>query len=441
MLLVDGLSKGKSYMSVARVTELSATSQSGFEDAIKEAIDSADQTSPVEVRDNMVHVDASYASYANSPEGARNHLNAGTGIAPETEEPRSAEGWRDFAPYLKALARGPDSLADLEPEFCQEAMELILAGVASPAQAASFLMIGRVKGNSASELAATSRALRSFLREIPAPPGPVVTVTGGFDGKLRTLNLGAAASLVAAAAGARVLIVGSESVPPKEGYTNLGTLRSLGAHAPQTIQEAGASLAGSGFAATSLGHYLPELHGLLQLRREMARRTALNVSEKLVSPVPGSAMMVGMTHRKPFLETMPRALTELGVGRALVFQAIEGSDEAPLDGASALVVIEGENIRENAVSPERLGLRKVPRSEIPSPGAAARHPARAVLEGEPGPLRDMILYNAALRIWMSEGDEEAISSPLEDRLLEPLARAGDALDSGEALALLESLRP
>ncbi|WP_047866472.1 anthranilate phosphoribosyltransferase [Rubrobacter aplysinae] len=362
----------------------------------------------------------------------------GAGAARETDETRSAEGWREFAPYLKALARGPDSLADLDPELCREAMELVLAGVASPAQAASFLMVGRAKGNSASELAATSRAMRSFLRRVPAPPEPVLTVTGGFDGKLRTLNLGAASSLVAAAAGARIIIVGSEDVPPKEGYTNFGTLRKLGVRVPQTVEEAGESLARSGFAATSLAHYLPELHGLLQLRREMARRTALNVSEKLVSPVTGSAMMVGMTHRQPFLETMPRALVQLGVERALVFQAIEGSDEAPLDGTSALVVIEGEKIRETVVSPQRLGLGKVPRSELPPPAETDEHSARALLEGEPGPLRDLVLYNAALRIWMSGGDTPG-SPPLEDMLIEPLERARTSLDGGEALALLHSL--
>lgn len=356
-------------------------------------------------------------------------------MKPAPEKSRT-EGWREFAPYLKELARGPDSLTDLDPERWREAMEMILAGVATPAQAASFLMVGRAKGNSASELAATSRAMRSFIREIPAE-GPVLTVTGGFDGKLRTANLGAAASLVAAAAGARVLLLSSEDVPPKEGHTNLSALRALGADSPQTLDDARDSLSRHGFAATSPAHYLPELHGLLQLRREMARRTALNVSEKLVSPVAGSAMMVGMTHRKPFLETMPRALVELGVRRALVFQAMEGSDEAPLDGSSALVTIRDGEVRETAVRPENLGLSKVSRSELPAPDSGGTHPAREVLEGARGPLRDLILYNAALRLWMSEDGEE----PLGKSLAAPLERSRLALDEGRALALLERLRP
>jgi len=57
------------------------------------------------------------------------------------------------------------------------------------------------------------------------------------------------------------------------------------------------SLAHHGFVATSAKHYLPELHALLDLRWEIVRRTVLNVVEKFVSPVSGSRMMVGITHR------------------------------------------------------------------------------------------------------------------------------------------------
>jgi anthranilate phosphoribosyltransferase len=150
-------------------------------------------------------------------------------------------------------------------------------------------------------------------------------------------------------------------------------------------------------------------------------------------------MMVGITHRKPFLETMPRALIELGVERALVFQAIEGSDEAPLDGSSAIVVVERGQTWETTLSPERLGLSKVSRSELPAPDPEGAHSARAVLEGEMGPLRDVILYNAALRLWMC-GEDDMGRSPLEERLAGPLERAREALDGDRALALLEDLR-
>lgn len=344
-----------------------------------------------------------------------------------------SEGWKEFAPYLKVLARGPDSLADLEPEVAEKATGLILRGVASPAQIAGFFLIGRAKGNSAAELAAISRAMRKLCRKIEAPSGPpIVAVTGGFDGKNRTFNVGAASSLVAAAAGGRVLSLGGENVPPKAGRTIFDALRNLGMKAPQTLDEAQNSLREHGFAATTPEHYLPELHGLLQLRREMVRRTALNVSEKLVSPVPASRIMVGMTHRHPFLKTIPEALVDLGVDRALVFQAIEGSDEAPLDGSSALVLVENGETEEFYIAPESLGLSRVTRTYVPwkGPKDEARRLLSA-LRGAGGPLEDLLAYNAALRLWVAEGD-----APLKEQL----ERARAALKSGTALALLERLR-
>ena len=228
------------------------------------------------------------------------------------------------------------------------------------------------------------------------------------------------------------MVLAGEDVPPKSGRTNLDALRNLGVRAPQTLQEARASLAGEGFAAVSPRQYLPELDGLRQLRREMVRRTALNVAEKLVSPVPGARMMVGITHRRPFLETMPEALRALGVERAIVFQAVEGSDEAPLDGTSSLLLVTAGGDEDVDVVPEDLGLQRATRADIPWEGEEAEAAALlGALAGEEGPVRDLLIYNAALRLWLAE---ETV----------PLAghadRAREAVSSGAAMGLLEKLR-
>ena len=345
-----------------------------------------------------------------------------------------SEGWKEFAPYLKELARGPDSLRDLEPETAREATELILRGVATPAQAAGFFLIGRAKGSGAEELAGIAAGLHALIRPIEAPGGdaPVVAVAGGFDGKLRTANVGAASSLVTAAAGGKVVLLAGEDIPPKSGRTGLDALRNLGVPAPQTLEDARSSLAEEGFAAVSPRHYLPQLDDLRQLRREMVRRTVLNVAEKLVAPVPGARMMVGITHRRPFLETMPDALRALGVERALVFQAVEGSDEAPPDGASALLLVTADGDEDVKASPEDLGLGRATRTDIPWKGEEAEAESLlGALSGEEGPVLDLILYNAALRLWLA--DE---ATPLASHV----KSAREAISSGAASALLERMR-
>lgn len=260
-------------------------------------------------------------------------------------------------------------------------------------------------------------------------------MTGGFDGKLRTSNAGAAATLVTAAAGGRTLLLGCEDTPPKAGRTVFDALRALGVSAPQGLEEAEASLAESGFAATSVDHYLPELHALLPLRWALARRTVLSVAEKLVSPVPDTRFVIGVTHR-PFLETVANTLMDLGVEHALVYQAIEGSDEAPLDGSSSLARVRGGAVEEFSVTPESLGLPRATRAQVPWNGPEDEKDALISALGGGGreTTRALILYNAALRLWTGDEDPD---STLEDHL----QRAREALRSGAALQALENPRP
>src|ERR687895_1452600 len=99
----------------------------------------------------------------------------------------------EFREILKLRARGPAYLGFLDPGLCESAMELMLSGDATPVQIGGFLLVGRAVGDSPAELAAYARAALSFVRTIEAPPGsPVVTVTGGFGGGKKDLDVGVA---------------------------------------------------------------------------------------------------------------------------------------------------------------------------------------------------------------------------------------------------------
>ncbi len=95
----------------------------------------------------------------------------------------------EFREILKVRARGPAHLGFLAPELCERAMKLMLSGGATPAQIGGFLLVGRAVGDSPAEMAAYARPMLSLARPIEAPEGPpVVTVTGGFDGKIGRLT-------------------------------------------------------------------------------------------------------------------------------------------------------------------------------------------------------------------------------------------------------------
>ena len=119
--------------------------------------------------------------------------------------------------------------------------------------------------------------------------------------------------------------------------------------------------------------------------------------------------------------------------QALVFQAIEGSDEAPLDGNSSLVRVSSGETEEFRVSPDSVGLSRATRADIPWKSAEDETSrSLAALEGEAGPVRDLILYNAALRLWTAANEGTPLAGWVE--------RAREALSSGAALRLLDRLR-
>jgi anthranilate phosphoribosyltransferase len=113
-------------------------------------------------------------------------------------------------------------------------------------------------------------------------------------------------------------------------------------------------------------------------------------------------MMVGVTHR-PFLKSVPAALMDFRVEHALVYRAIEGSDEASLDGSSSLVRVRNGKTEEFRVSPDSVGLSRATRADIPWKSTEDEIGySLAALEGEAGPVGDLILYNAALRLWTAD---------------------------------------
>jgi anthranilate phosphoribosyltransferase len=225
-------------------------------------------------------------------------------------------------------------------------------------------------------------------------------------------------------------MLGCEGTPPKEGRTVFDALRNLGVTSPPGLEEAGEDLAEHGFAATSMDHYLPSLHALLDLRHEIVRRTVLNVVEKIISPIPDSRLAVGVTHQ-PFLKSLSATLVDLGIEDALIFQAVEGSDEAPLDGNSSLVRVRDGAAEEFRIPPESIGLSRTTRAHIPWKGAEdeARNVLNA-LGGEESPAKSLILYNAALRLWTASDASLAVQ----------VEKADEALRSGAALELLSKLR-
>jgi anthranilate phosphoribosyltransferase len=121
---------------------------------------------------------------------------------------------------------------------------------------------------------------------------------------------------------------------------------------------------------------------------------------------------------------------------ALVFHGSDGLDELTTTGPSSIWVVHDGEVAKTEFSPAALGLAPASLADLRG-GDAARNAAvaRAMLDGEPGPVRDIVLLNAAAALAAAAGvpGPEAVNSALADGY----ARAADAVDSGAARALLD----
>jgi len=130
-------------------------------------------------------------------------------------------------------------------------------------------------------------------------------------------------------------------------------------------------------------------------------------------------------------EPMARTLANLGCERAWVVHGSDGMDELTLTGPSFVASLENGQVKTFEVGPEDAGLNKARAEDLKGgDGAANALSIRALFAGQRGPLRDVVLYNAAAAL--------LIASKAKD-LKEGVALAGQSIDQGRATAALDRL--
>jgi anthranilate phosphoribosyltransferase len=328
---------------------------------------------------------------------------------------------------LAALIRG-DSLTADETEW---AMNEIMEGAATPSQIAGFGIALRIKGTSVAEMTGLARAMLSHATPIHLPGQLTDLVGTGGDGA-HTVNVSTMGTIVAAAAGVRMIKHGNRAASSQCGAADV--LEALGVviDLPPAATAELAEEVGAAFLFAPLYH--PALRYAGPTRSELGVPTVFNFLGPVANPARPSSQAVGV-----FDPAMGEIIAGVLAGRgcsALVFHGADGLDELTTTGPSTLWVVHDGEVAQTEFSPSSLGLP--PASLADLRGGDARHNAavaRAVLAGERGPVRDIVLLNAAAALAASAGvrGPETLTSALSDGL----ARAAEAIDSGAAAALLD----
>ena len=324
---------------------------------------------------------------------------------------------------VRELVAGHDlSAADVEA-----AMDEILSGEASEAQIAAFVVALRMKGESADEIAAAARALRTHGQAIqPKVDGPLLDTCGtGGDG-LHTFNISTAAALVAAAAGVPVAKHGNRAVSSQAGSADV--LEALGvqidltpAQVQRCIEEVGIGFLFAPSHHAAMRHAAP-------VRRELGIRTLFNLLGPLSNPASATHQVVGV-YDAGRVEQLAEALGSLGLTAAWVVHGEGGLDEVSPSGPTRVAQLRDGKVSTFEVTPQDFGLSLAPMEALRG-GDAVRNAEiiRDVLGGEPGPARVAVLLNAAAALCVvGAAPDPAAATEL----------AVNAIDSGTALQTLE----
>jgi anthranilate phosphoribosyltransferase len=236
------------------------------------------------------------------------------------------------------------------------------------------------------------------------------------------------AALVAAGAGCAVAKHGNRSNTSRCGSADL--LEALGVDIELEPAQVARCIDDVGFGFMFAPRHHAAMAHVVPVRRELAVRTIFNFLGPLTNPAGARRQLLGVADRH-FQETIAEALVGLGSTRALVVTAEDGLDELSISSRTRVVEVAYGATREWFVEPREHGLREAELEEVaggtPEENAGA---ARAVLGGEPGPRRDLVLLNAGAAIYVA-GRAEGLGEGIE--------KAAEAIDGGAAREVLERL--
>ena len=326
--------------------------------------------------------------------------------------------------YIARLVEGES----LSIEEARDAMSLVLDEKVSPWQAGGFLIALQIKGLTVDELTGCALAMRERSVFIKPRTEELVDISGTGGDRWGTFNISTTAAFVVAGAGMAVAKHGATAVSSKCGSAEL--LDALGVNLNISPEAVARCIDEIGIGFLFAPSYHPALYHVLQARREIGVRTVLNLLGPLVNPAGAKAQLLGIYDGK-LTELVAQTLNALGSKSAFVVHGADGLDELSTTGVNKVSRLDNGKVATFPLDALELGLKRAKISDLLG-GEPAQNAAITitVLEGEPGPHRDIVLLNAAAALLVG-GKASDMSEGLE--------MARESIDSGQALKKLKQL--
>ncbi len=336
--------------------------------------------------------------------------------------------------------------ASLSRDEANAAVRAMLMGEAVDDEIAALLTAIDKRGETVSELTGFAEALRQVSIPLPFTEGEcaeLVDTCGTGGDEQGTFNISTGAALVAAAAGAKVAKHGNRAVTSTCGSADV--LEALGVAVALPAKEAVECLRATGFTFLYAPALNPSMKRVQAVRKSLGFRTIFNLAGPLSNPANARTQVMGVfaANRIP---VVAQSMANLGVRHAFVVYGLDGLDELTVTGESMVAEVRNQpiaawdrgiegpgDVRHYRVHPHQAGLEVSSLDQLRGGKTVAENAAilEAILKGEKGPKRDVVLFNAAGAL--------AVADVAAD-IREGMDRAAAAIDSGAAMKTLSALR-
>ncbi len=301
-----------------------------------------------------------------------------------------------------------------------------LRGEPTPAQVAAAVTALRIRGETVDEIAAFATAMRDAALTLDHPYDVIDTCGTGGDGQ-HTFNISTAAALVLAGAGLKVAKHGNRALSSKSGSSDV--LSVLGVNLAATPAQQLRALETAGIAFL----FAPTYHGAMRhvgpVRAEIGLRTVFNLLGPLSNPAGAKRQVMGVYDPR-LLEPLAEVLGRLGATRAWTVHG-QGLDELTTTGPTEVAEWKDGTVRRFTVTPQDAGLPLASIDDIRGGDAEVNADAlTALLAGECGAYRDIVLLNAAAALVVGER---------ADDLAQGVTLAARVIDDGHAAQALAAL--
>jgi anthranilate phosphoribosyltransferase len=330
----------------------------------------------------------------------------------------------DFTKNLKTIISGQN----LDEEGSASILMDIFSGKISEAQIGAFMAALATKGETFEELAGAAKAMRRKARRIQTVSKKVIDTCGTGGDASGSFNISTTTAFVVAGAGVTVAKHGNRSISSQCGSADV--LEELGVNLntdPEIVEEAVNGI-GIGFMFAPIYHGSMKFAG--KARQECSIRSIFNMLGPLTNPAASACQLLGV-YAPELTEMFAKALNLLGVSKAFVVHGHDGMDEITTTTLTRVSALHHGTIRTFDLNPldflEDFSDPKDLKGGNKKENAAI---TKAVLQGEKGPRRDIVLLNSGVAL---------VAADMADSIRTGMALSEESIDSGKAFQKLELL--